>query len=286
MSVNFKNKSSPAKRFVARRFCQAIGLSHRAPTHVAQKHPKQTEALAKAFIEMVRQRVLLMPPDAVANMDKTPIPFAFNSRRTLAWRGSSSIHVLAPGEKARATFNAAITLAGDKLKPLVIFKGQPGGRIQKKEFPTYSEEGFWEIQKNAWCDERIMLVWVFKVLAPWKKGLKEKYGPSIIPIIILDAYKVHLQTSVVNAIADLGIETIHIPAGCTYLCQPLDEGVNRLLKKNITKQWEAWMEEEGYSTLTKPSRKMMSEWIVTAWNEIEEETVRNSWRKKGFAWVL
>ena len=83
MSVNFKNKSSPAKRFVARRFCQAIGLSYRAPTHVAQKHPKQTEALAKAFIEMVRQRVLLMPPDAVANMDQTPIPFAYNSRRTL-----------------------------------------------------------------------------------------------------------------------------------------------------------------------------------------------------------
>ena len=131
-----------------------------------------------------------------------------------------------------------------------------------------------------------MLVWVFKVLAPWNKGLKEKYGPSIIPIIILDAYKVHLQTSVVNAIADLGIETIHIPAGCTYLCQPLDVGVNRPLKKNLTKQWEAWMEEERHSSLTMPSRKRMSEWILTAWNQIEEETVRNSWRKKGFEWVL
>eukprot|EP00956_Cyclotella_meneghiniana_P006714 scaffold8927_cov71-Cyclotella_meneghiniana.AAC.1 len=175
ISPTFKNKSSPAKRFVARRFCISIGLSHRAPTHVAQKHPAQTEALAKAFIELVRERVRHMPPDAVANMDQTPIPFAYNSRRTLARRGSSSIHLLAPGEKERATFNATITLAGGKLKPLVVFKGKPGGRIEKRDFPTFSDDGFWEVQKNAWCDERVMLVWVYKVLAPWKKGLKEKY---------------------------------------------------------------------------------------------------------------
>ena len=80
--------------------------------------------------------------------------------------------------KARATFNAAITLDGDKLKPLVIFEGQPGRCIQTKEYPTYSDDGFWEIPQIAWCDERIMLVWVNKVLAPWKTGLKEKYGQS------------------------------------------------------------------------------------------------------------
>eukprot|EP00956_Cyclotella_meneghiniana_P031673 scaffold83855_cov36-Cyclotella_meneghiniana.AAC.1 len=75
---------------------------------------------------LVHQRVLLMPhhAHAMTNMDQTPI------------RGSTSIHLLAlaPGEKMRATFNTAITLADaetNKLKPLVIFKGKSGGRIEK-----------------------------------------------------------------------------------------------------------------------------------------------------------
>ena len=91
LSAAFKNKSSPAKRTAASRFCKRIGLTHRKPTHVAQKHFKETEMLAKAFIEMVRIRVSLMHPHAVANMGQTPIPFCYTSNATLAPRGA--IHI-------------------------------------------------------------------------------------------------------------------------------------------------------------------------------------------------
>lgn len=67
LSVTFKDKSSPAKRAIASRFCKKIGLTHRRPTHVAQKHFMETEMLAKAFFKMVRIRVSLMHPHAVAN---------------------------------------------------------------------------------------------------------------------------------------------------------------------------------------------------------------------------
>ena len=99
------------ERFAVPWFCNSIGLSRHAQTHVAQKQSKQTEALAKAFIELVRHRVLKMLADAVVNMDKIPIPFSYNARRTLAQKGSSTIHILAPGEKDRVTFNATVTLS-------------------------------------------------------------------------------------------------------------------------------------------------------------------------------
>eukprot|EP00956_Cyclotella_meneghiniana_P034504 scaffold105647_cov92-Cyclotella_meneghiniana.AAC.2 len=286
LSVAFKNKSSPAKRTAASRFCKRIGLTHRKPTHVAQKHFKETEMLAKAFIEMVRIRVKLMHPHAVANMDQTPIPFCYTSNATLAPRGARTIHMLAPGEKDRCTFNAAITMAGGKLPPMIIFKGKPNGRIERSELITFSSDAFWHCQKNAWCDDRIMMSWVEKVLPVWKAEVVALCGESVIPLLILDAYKCHMQANIVTRIQDLGIEVLHIPAGCTYLCQPLDVGVNRPLKKFVKREWDDWMEAEGAVTLQKPSRKLIGEWVLKAWASLDVQHVQNSWKKKGFEWIL
>eukprot|EP00956_Cyclotella_meneghiniana_P022973 scaffold44062_cov82-Cyclotella_meneghiniana.AAC.1 len=79
---------------------------------------------------------------------------------------------------------------------------------------------------------------------------------------------------------------LHIPGGCTYLCQPLDVGVNRPLTRMVKAQWDDWMETEGASTLQKPSRKQIGEWVLKAWNDLDEQHVRNSRKKKGFKWVL
>ena len=286
MSAAFRNKSARSKSTMALRLCKKLGLSHRKPTHDAQKHHKETELLAKAFIDMVRARVRLMNPHCVANMDQTPIPFCYNSNSTLAPKGAATIHMLAPGEKDRCTFNAAITMGGGKLKPMIIFKGQANGRIESREFPTFSTDAFWHAQKNAWCDERVMKSWVSKVLPLWKAECVQLMGPHVIPLLILDAYKCHMQAEVVTMIQDLGIEILHIPGGCTYLCQPLDVGVNRPLTRMVKAQWDDWMETEGASTLQKPSRKQIGEWVLKAWNDLDEQHVRNSRKKKGFKWVL
>jgi hypothetical protein len=166
---------------------------------------------------------------------------------------------------------------------MVIFKGKENGRIVTKELPTYSSECIWAAQKNAWCDERCMMMWVDGCLKPWKEELAATLGP-IMPILILDAYRVHMMASVVNYIQGLGIEVIHIPGGCTYLCQPLDVGVNRPLKRHLTESWESWMEMEGITTLAKPSRKQIGEWFLDAYKNLEKKTIVNAWKKKGFEW--
>ena len=64
-------------------------------------------------------------------------------------------------------------------------------------------------------------------------------------MLILDVYHIHMMGSVVHHIQSLGIEVQHIPAGCTYLCQPVDVGINHSIKKEITNQWEEWMVTSG-----------------------------------------
>ena len=108
-------------------------------------------------------------------------------------------------------------------------------------------------------------------------------------MLVLDAYRVHMMGSVINRIQSLGIEVQHIPAGCTYLCQPVDVGINRPIKKEMTEQWEEWMLSGGGVTdgvAKTPSRMQVAEWIVGSYKAITEQTGRNAWRKTGYEWFL
>ena len=52
-----------------------------------------------------------------------------------------------------------------------------------------------------------------------------------------------MMGTIVNHIQSLGTEVIHIPAGCTELCQPIDIGFNKSIKSRMQEKWEDWMFE-------------------------------------------
>jgi hypothetical protein len=79
-------------------------------------------------------------------------------------------------------------------------------------------------------DEKMTNLWIDLVLIPWRNTRK----PGVVPLLILDAYCIHMTGSIVNRIQNLGIEVQHIPGGCTWLCQPVDVGVNRPIKSEMS----------------------------------------------------
>jgi hypothetical protein len=93
--------------------------------------------------------------------------------------------------------------------------------------------------------------------------------------------------SVVNRIHEMGIEVFHIPGGCTYLCQPVDIGINKPLKAAMRAKWEAWMTDgDGIinGVAKEPSRKQVAEWLVDAYNNIPETVGQNAWLKTNYKW--
>ena len=94
---------------------------------------------------------------------------------------------------------------------------------------------------------------------------------------------------VVKMIQQLGIEVQYIPGGCTYLCQPIDVGVNRPLKKAIKNLWEDWMYdtvgENGWDAVT-PSCKMIATWVSEVYWTIDQKICKNAWKKEGSEWVV
>ena len=133
-------------------------------------------------------------------------------------------------------------------------------------------------------DEAVMLVWVEEPL----KAYIEQAPDGIIPLLILDSYQCHMMALVVNQIQEMGMEVIHIPGGCTGLCQPVDVGFNKPFKDRLRDLWINWMIDEGLATgtTTSPSRKVVAEWIdaIIAEMKIETTIVKNAWLKTGFEW--
>jgi hypothetical protein len=131
--------------------------------------------------------------------------------------------------------------------------------------------------------------WIDVVLWPCKAHQDASNSSVEPPIIILDAYHVHQMGSVVNHIQSMGIE-VHIHAGCTYVCQPIDVRINKPSMCQLCEKWEDWMMEgDGIvdGMAKEPSHKMVVEWLVQAqvYKSIPEEIRRKVWKKKGYKWV-
>ena len=106
--------------------------------------------------------------------------------------------------------------------------------------------------------------------------LLETAPEDVVPILFFDSYRCHIMTSVGNEIQALGVEVEHIPGGCTYLCQPVDIGINKPYKKHLQMRWECWMMAEGLinGTTSPPMRKQIAQWGLYANNETSVETVK------------
>ena len=268
---------------IVRRFMKAKGVVDRAITHKAQDDPKKKEDAATSFLLSTRN--LLEQPNRskafIINMDQTPYDPKDSEKRTLAKKGSKTVH----GKNAKTSIGRisallAVCADGTKLPPLLVYKGKPGGSVER-EFKGFPKGMKYIVQDNAWTDERVMLYWVDNILRPYVQTAPT----GIIPYLLLDKYKCHYQGSVANAIEDIGVEWDILPGGCTGLIQPIDVGINKPWKARLRHYLEDWLLYQDYSRKTpKEMRSLMASFAIKSWERVTEDYVWNAWRHHPFSY--
>ena len=194
-------------------------------THESQRHPDEVKEEAQDFLSEMKKKVVGPHRDKhfIINMDQTPVYFSMEPSKTLELIGRKTVHVRkSTNDTKRATVAVSITASGIILPSVVVFKGAKNGRIAQNEFGLYPPGHFYACQKNAWMDERVMLFWAEKVLKPHVESAPE----HVIPLLILDSYRCHMMSSVVQAIQEMGVEVTHIPGGCTSLCPSMSDSTS------------------------------------------------------------
>ena len=284
---DFDSKSNDAQLSIIRRFCAANCIVMRATTHQAQRVIAETEDEALVFIremrpvfqEMNRQELMII------NMDQTPLYYSMTPKKTLNLQGAKTVYSASTmSSTKRITFAAAITASGEKLKPFLIFKGEPHGRIATREFTQspYRQSLSLHCQKKAWMDLEAMMKWIDLILVPFL----QQRGDAVRPLLMLDDYKVHKCDAVRERLEALGVDLQVIPSGCTSLAQPVDVGVAKPIKSRFRKHWLDWVVEKGIDVTfhEEPDRELMQGWVHDMWQEFPQEIARNAWRKTGFSY--
>lgn len=136
-----------------------------------------------------------------------------------------------------------VTASGEMLKPLVVFKGKPGARIEAREFPTFPADNAYACQETAWMDERVMLMWVRRILKPFVHDCPI----NIQPLLLLDSYKCHTMMGIFTGVLEaLGVHKVEIiPGGCTGMCQAIDVGIGSKPLKTRARHL-LWCEKNGW----------------------------------------
>ena len=130
---------------------------------------------------------------------------------------------------------------GHKLPPLIIYKGQPNGRIVHEFVGSaavqngYPAGQVYTVQQKGWVDSRVFSIWINSVWSPFCAGV----GDST--YLIMDEFSVHRTSDSVRAIQEFGSEVDFIPGGYTGALQVLDKGVNKLFKQFVQQEYELWM---------------------------------------------
>ena len=175
-----------AKTFEARfkavsRFLGRHGYVYRTKTNEATHLPHEVYAQALDFVATTC--LLLVGPHRdkryIWNMDQTPLRFSYHHSKTLSKRGTKTIHVRkTSSDTKRATAALTVSAAGEWLKPMIIFKGQPRGRIARKELKTFDPSAFYACQKAAWMDKTCMIRWIRLVLKDYLWVTPPRRGSS------------------------------------------------------------------------------------------------------------
>lgn len=168
----------------------------------------------------------------------------------------------------RASIFLCASAVGVKLRPLIVFAGVPDESVHAElcSDPGYDwDSAHFTVQRNAYCDGRVMEEWIQDVWRP------EVAGPSV---LLLDSLKVHKMDHVKVALErDCHTSLEFVPPGVTGLCQPMDVAVMKPFKTRCRQLYLNYNQEQGFCANPREKRKRIAAIVATAWGEISAEVV-------------
>lgn len=253
-------------------------LSLRRLTTIAQKDPEKLVQKMVSFVlfmDRARNSINASPAEIYA-MDETAVWFDMIGESTVAARGAKSIPLKSTGhEKLRFTVVLTANAAGMKLKPYVVFSG--GCRKVKELTDKRQLSGnIVSTSKNGWMNDNLTKDYLRRVLS--KLYFKRR-------ILVWDAYRCHLSDATKQELkCGYNITTAVIPGGCTKYLQAPDVCWNKPFKAALHDKYDDWMagdEEKEYTVtgnLRAPSFKVVLDWVKHAWEHINPELIKKSFK--------
>ena len=144
-----------------------------------------------------------------------------------------------------------------------------GLRITEREKKQYDSRVVVHFQENAWCDERIMKIWIKSM---WKRPFREDEHRK--KLLVADMHRAQTTDDVKDLLErDCHTSIALVPPGTTWLVQPLDVSINAEFKASVEELQNKHMHEnlslyvENKMTASQ-RRVLITKWVGEAWAKI------------------
>uniref|UniRef100_A0A8C3UCV9 Pogo transposable element with KRAB domain n=1 Tax=Catharus ustulatus TaxID=91951 RepID=A0A8C3UCV9_CATUS len=253
------------------------GLSVRTRTTVCQRLPADYKEKVARFRSYCKDKISenSIQPHCIINMDEVPLTFDMPLTRTVEHTGTATVPVRTTGnEKTSFTVVLDVSLAGQKLRPMVIFKRKT---LPKERFPRGIKV---HANSKGWMDEDAMKIWLRDVYG----GTLHRFLNQLPGLLILDSMRAHTTETVTEIARIKKTKLAVIPGGLTKELQPLDIGIIRSFKSKVRSLWEEWMLEGEHSytntgRLRRASYATVCQWILDAWGKVTTRTISRGFAK-------
>ena len=267
IAPELKDKTNKALICLTYRLLQKYNFVLRRPSHIGQRLPLDYENKITVFLkDTISKRKELNIDEKnlhlLVNTDETPVFFDAPFYSTIDQKGKKDIKIQTAGyEKERISVILACNAIGEKLPPLVIFKGVPGKRIEKdlsKNALVKNKKLYALCQPNSWCTSDIFKFWLKEIYIKYQLSTKKKC------LLIYDQAPSHKNDEIIAYMNNNNLNYLFIPAGLTSKLQPLDISVNKVFKNSYKKKYTEYVvtqSENFFNGVKKPSREDILNWI-------------------------
>jgi len=273
--------------FVRKFMHNAMGWSNRRATKAAQKLPaNHEEILRNAFLrEAAIIRDHAVPAKLRVNTDQTQLVYQQGVQQTWTESGVKQVSTVGQEEKRAFTLVPSISASGVLLPMQAIFMGKTSASCPSPKAPSYREalaEGYVMLPSKSstyWSTQATMRALVDTIIAPYfdKTKAELKLPSTQSSIWKIDCWSVHKSKEFLGWMkkAHPTIIIIFVPGGCTGVFQPLDVGIQRVLKLSMKRSAHRDIVDEVFTQMDKGSSE-----------SIKVDTTLGTLRDRSVGWVV
>lgn len=220
--------------------------------------PFVVEKFYKDIEEILRTENLSNRPEALYNCDETGFQLDPSNMRILAEKGQRRVSRNVPGSgKETVSVMACCNAAGDKMPPMIIFRGKNiwSSWISEEAYPGTA----YAASENGWMEETVFEQWFTNVFLKGIPSLDERDRKVV---LFMDGCKSHMSGDVIQKAIQNRVILFKLPPNLTHLLQPLDKAVFRPVKQCWN---ELLMAENRANPCSRISKRRFSELLKDCW---------------------
>jgi hypothetical protein len=289
----FQKTFSDGSRFrcsesFVRKYLRSLGWSERCATRAAQKLPDNYEQILSD--SYLREACIIrdhgIPAPLRVNTDQTQTHYQMGGKRTWNKKGEKQVTTMGLDEKRAFTLVPSISASGKLLPFQTIFHGKTAASCPSPGARRYEEAvclGFkFEPSRSHtyWSTQKTMKDLVNDIIAPYMDDTKVELNlpPSQCSLWKIDCWSVHKSEEFRDWMKETHPSIIisFVPGNCTGVWQPLDVGIQRVLKQSIKRSTHKDIVDETMAHLDsgKPSKTF------------KLDTTLGTLRDRSVAWIL